>query len=73
MMKCVKTACCLSRSMKAFCLLSAWMLKFQRGLSVSKQRTQYGSFSPILATVKKHIGLRSVVRAAAEVLGAEAE
>lgn len=44
MMKCVKTARCLSLSMKAFCPLSAWMLKFQRGLSVSKRHTQIRVF-----------------------------
>lgn len=43
-MKCVKTARCLSLSMNAFCLLSAWMLKLQRGLSVSKRRTQMQVF-----------------------------
>lgn len=43
-MKWVKTACCPSLSMKAFCLLSAWMLKFQRGLSLSKPRTQIQVF-----------------------------
>lgn len=37
LMKCVKTACCLSLSMNAFWLLNAWMLKFERRLLTSKQ------------------------------------
>ena len=75
LMKWVRTACCLSRSMDAIWLLNALMLKFERrGFSIKTTRKLQVPLKQCLEWRNiSHIRLHSLVREAAEVVGAKAE